>query len=223
MTIHRLLLVVLVTTYGLCSTARAFVSPPASSSTVSMKKARLTTTATPGYPIIKTSLRTKQQQLQMAHLLHPTPTDDEKKTKNPIIALTAVALALAVATTHPPPLEEGYLAQHHFPPVEPPTHILVSKLEVTPLGGGGFGGLGFGLGPGFVPVPFGGFGLGFQIRNRPSPPPPRTEEQIIQSNKERLQSVKEYERNLEERIKAMENQRILEERIKGLEQQRQRT
>jgi hypothetical protein len=118
--------------------------------------------------------------------------------KTPAVILSAILLALLIATAKPPSLEEGYLM--HIPPVESST-LIISKLEVKPLGGGGFGG--FGIGPGFAPIPFGGFGFGFSVQNRLTLP---TEQQVIEAQKQKLEAVKECEQRLEAHIKSMEQQ-----------------
>jgi hypothetical protein len=113
-------------------------------------------------------------------------------------------LALLVGIVNPRPLQEGVTCYHHG---TESTTQLISKLEITPLGGGGFGGLGFG--PGFVaPIPFGGFGFGFGIRNRPEPLLPPTEQRILEAKKQELQAVKDLERRLQTQIESLEKQAL---------------
>ena len=120
---------------------------------------------------------------------------------NSLVAVGAFLLALWAALAMPLPLEDASLV-HHIPPMESSSHLL-SKLEVQPLPGVGFGGIG--MGPGFMPLPFGGFGAGFTIRNRPDPTPPDSAD-ALEAQKQKLQSVKEYEKVLEAQVKNMEQQ-----------------
>lgn len=122
------------------------------------------------------------------------------KVHEAIVLLTATLLALAITLTNPLPLfEENNSHQYSFLSLP---HIVISKLEVTPLGGGGFGGMG--IGPGFMPIPFGGFGFGFSIKNKPPPP---TEQQVLEARKQELYAVKQYQQTLEGKIQAMEQQK----------------
>ena len=138
-----------------------------------------------------------------------------------VVFLTAAFLALVVAMTSPLPLSDtGSLLHnsptsisdkssllHHTSPtssisgLHSSSQIILSKLTVEPLGGGGFGGLG--IGPGFMPIPFGGVGAGFRIRNEPPPP---TAEQLLDASQRELQAVKQYEKHLERQIQTITEQ-----------------
>ena len=130
--------------------------------------------------------------------LHPPEPSTEDNHHHTLVVTGAFLLALLVALAKPLPLQEAFT--RHTPPLQSSSHI-ISKLEVRPTPGFGFGGLG--VGPGFMPMPFGGFGMGFTVRNRPEPP---TAAQSLQAHQQELQAVKEYEKNLEARIKVMEQQ-----------------
>ena len=148
-------------------------------------------------PEMRTTFTTNLTPLQMA--LSPSPEPHHHHyAHDMMLAITAAILAILVAFGNPLPLSHGDFSRNPSSPVHSSSQ-LISRIEVTPLGGGGFGGLGFG--PGFVPVPFGGFGFGFSIRNRPPPP---TEQQILEASKQKLDAVKEYSRRLENQVKAME-------------------
>ena len=136
---------------------------------------------------------TASEPRSVVHMAGISPPEPSQHHPTAAVIISAIALALAIATFRPPPTEEGYLM--HIPPMESSTNI-ISKLEVQPLPGVGFGGIG--IGPGFAPLPFGGFGMGFKIENRPS------EEQTIEAQKHKLEAIKAYEQRLQAEIKSME-------------------
>jgi hypothetical protein len=149
------------------------------------------------------------------HMSNTTPSVRPPNTNDSLLALTAVLLALLVTMTDPLPLLNTSVFQHHDHQhrggggLQSSSHI-ISKLEVTPLGGGGFGGMGFG--PGFMPIPFGGFGFGFTVKNRPPPP---TEQQLLEASQRELQNVKQYEKTLQSQINTMEQQQQQQQQQSG--------
>ena len=201
MVFPRVCFLLIVTTLlgGCVDYSSSFVPPLATAKDLARTTSATTT------PLV--SWTTSTTALQMT--TNTSPPLPETGKPHPMIYFITILLAFLVAFANPRPLMEEEVAGNlmHPRPIESSTQ-LVSKLEVVPLGGGGFGGLGFG--PGFG-IPFGGFGFGFGIRNKPPPP---TEQEVIEAGKQELQAVKEYERDLAAQIKSMEQQQRTKEAAK---------
>lgn len=137
--------------------ARSFVPP------VPFDKHAHTKASSAALTITMTKRNPESSRLQMVSSPSPSQQRQPLKHHHFWVMFTAFLLALHVATVNPSPLYHGSFGG--FEPLQDPSIAsssqLVSKWQVTPLGGGGFGGLG--IGPGFAPMPFGGFGFGFSI------------------------------------------------------------
>ena len=139
-----------------------------------------------------------------------------------VAALGSVLLVMLLSFGRPSQQEKqpsfmkdgGYLL-YDSPPL--PLNIIesshvITKLEVTPTPGIGFGGLGVGPtgGGGFLPMPFGGFGMGFTVRHYPEQQSMKqsalTNPELLETQKQELQQVQQYEKSLEAQIKSVEKQ-----------------
>jgi len=125
------------------------------------------------------------------------PVENEKLHR---VVATAGALALAALlwTADPAPLHEAHHPQTTFPTLvvsQAAPATTITKLQVTPTPGFGFGGMGispFGVGP------FGGFGGGVVIRNIPEAKQPSdvTDQKQQLTKEQQLEALVKQQRKL---------------------------
>lgn len=166
-------------------------------------------------PLRSTTSWTKQPSLMMAL---QNPSIDDANSHHVKAAAAAIALATLIWSSNPVPVHEAalfpptpYTAKERIAPTPPSTTLMISKLEITPSPGFGFGGLGvspFGLGP------FGGFGAGFTIRNVPDRPPTLAQEEI-QVRKQQLKAIEQQKQQLEQRLGQLERKQQQMEQKNG--------